>query len=64
MKAWKRMSSGKYIDLNELKLKDISVHDINVALNNIIRFNGHYKDKKPLPVAQHSYMCYLLALTL
>lgn len=55
--AWKRLSSGKYVDLNNLTLDDIDIDDINVALNGVVRFNGHYKDRPPLTVAQHTLLC-------
>lgn len=61
MPAWKRMSSGKYIDLMDLKETDLNIQDIDTSLNNIIRFTGHWKDRRPLTVAQHSYLCLLLA---
>lgn len=54
--CWKRVASGKYVDLNNLKPEDIDLYDIEVALNNIIRFTGHHKDTKPLTVAQHSVL--------
>ena len=60
-KAWKRLSSGKYIDLNALSEDDVDIKDINTALNNTIRFNGHYKDVKPLTVAQHTDLCVRIA---
>lgn len=59
--CWKRMSSGKYIDINNLKSEDLDVGDICTSLNNIIRFTGHYKDVPPLTVAEHSILCYILA---
>lgn len=52
--ATKRVSSGKYVDLNALTESDIDVKDIDKALNHIYRFTGHYKDKEPLTVAQHT----------
>lgn len=61
MKAWKRLAEGQYVDLYNLSLRDINIVDINRSLNKIIRFNGHYKDKEPLTVAQHTYLCLELA---
>ena len=54
MKAPKRMASGKYLDLANLQPEDILLSDINTSLNTIYRFTGHYKDAKPLTVAQHT----------
>lgn len=59
--AWKRLSSGRYVDLNSLRSEDIDVHDIETSLNHIIRFTGHYKSRPPLTVAQHSLLCLNLA---
>lgn len=59
--AWKRLSSGKYIDLNNLTVADIDIGDINTSLNNTVRFNGHWKDEKPLTVAQHTDLCLRIA---
>lgn len=58
---WKRVSSGKYLDLGNLKEEDLDIKDIQISLNQIKRFTGHHKDEEPLTVAQHSYLCYLLA---
>lgn len=52
--ATKRLSSGKYIDLSDLKVEDVSLTDIDRSLNLIHRFTGHWKDNKPLTVAQHT----------
>lgn len=59
--AWKRMSSGKYIDLNNFRPEDVDIGDIETSLNNIIRFTGHGKDQTPLSVAQHSLLCLHMA---
>ncbi len=59
--AWKRMSSGKYLDLNCLLPEDILLSDIETSLNNQVRFGGHWKDMPPLTVAQHSYLCLEMA---
>ena len=61
MKAWKRLAGGRYVDLNNLTVDDIDIDDINVALNHVYRFNGHYKDNKPLTVAQHTLLCVHIA---
>lgn len=61
MNAWKRMSTGRYIDLKDFKEEDVDLHDIEVSLNNTLRFNGHAKDRQPLTVAQHSLLCLELA---
>jgi hypothetical protein len=60
-KCWKRMSSGKYVDVNNLTEDQLDIKDIEVSLNHIIRFNGHYSDVEPLTVAQHSFLCLTLA---
>lgn len=59
--AWKRMASGRYVDLNNIQHKDLDIKDINTSLNNIVRFDGHYSEHKPLTVAQHSLLCLKLA---
>lgn len=59
--CWKRMSSGKYIDMENFTLGDVDISDIEVSLNKIIRFTGHYADVNPLTVAQHSMLCLSLA---
>lgn len=59
-KQWKRMSSGKYIALNESYGWEPDINDINTSLNQMKRFNGHHKDEEPLTVAQHSYLCMLV----
>lgn len=62
--AWKRMSSGRYVDLNNLSVDDIDLYDIEVSLNNTRRFNGHAGDRDPLTVAQHSLLCVWIAQAL
>ena len=54
--APKRLSGGKYVDLNNFTEKDVSIDDIDRSLNYIYRFTGHWKDKPPLTVAQHSLL--------
>ena len=58
---WKRLSSGQYIDLGNLKEEDLNIKDVEASLNFIPRFTGHHKDEDPLTVAQHSYLCYYMA---
>lgn len=62
--CWKRMSSGKYVDLNNLTEDMIDLGDINMSLNHIYRFTGHHKNRAPLTVAQHSKLCLMLAQTM
>lgn len=59
--CWKRMSSGKYIDLANFTSEDVEIADIEVSLNQIVRFTGHYSDVPPLTVAEHSLLCLQLA---
>jgi len=59
--AWKRVASGKYIDLKNLSVDDLNIEDVDISINNILRFTGHYKDHSPLTVAQHSNLCLRLA---
>lgn len=59
--AWKRLSSGAYIDLNNFNEEDVNIDDIETSLNMTYRFNGHGKEADPLTVAQHSYLCLQLA---
>ena len=54
---WKRLSSGKYVDIGNLQPDDVSIEDVETSLNHIYRFTGHHKDEKPLTVAQHSLLC-------
>jgi hypothetical protein len=58
---WKRLSSGKYVDIGNLQPDDVSIEDVETSLNHIYRFTGHHKDEKPLTVAQHSLLCLRLA---
>lgn len=51
-----RMSSGRYVNLETLNHDDIDVYDISNSLNQLKRFVGHYKDKEPLTVAQHTFL--------
>ena len=59
---WQRMSSGRYVDMGDFKEEDVDLKDINVSLNHMIRFNGHHSDFEPLTVAQHSLLCYNMAV--
>lgn len=61
MAAWKRLSSGKYVDLLNLTKDDVDLGDITTSLNMTYRFNGHHKDAAPLTVAQHSLLCLNIA---
>lgn len=63
-KAWKRMASGKYVDLNDMRPDDFDIEDVNTSLNHLIRFNGHFKDVPPLTVAQHTQLCVDIAKTI
>jgi hypothetical protein len=64
MLAPKRLSSGRYVDLSNITAKDIDIEDIVKPLNLIYRFTGHWKDKKPLTVAQHTLLTYNIAVEL
>lgn len=59
--ATKRLSSGVYVDLANLTPDDIDIKDINTSLNYIYRFTGHFKDKEPLTVAQHTKLAVQVA---
>lgn len=59
--AWKRLSTGRYVDLNNFHKADVDLKDIENSLNLTYRFNGHGADFKPLTVAQHSWLCLSLA---
>lgn len=61
MSSWKRMSSGKYIDLDNFTIDDVDIEDINRSLNLTYRFSGHFADEPPLTVAQHTLLCLHLA---
>lgn len=60
MPQWKRVTSGKYVDLLDFKPEDVNLLDIETALNRIVRFTGH-GEIQPLTVAQHSWLCWQLA---
>lgn len=59
--CWKRMSSGRYVDLMALTSETMEIWDIETSLNYIQRFTGHFKDREPLSVAQHSLLCLTMA---
>jgi len=59
--CWERLASGKYVDINNLTTDDLTIGDVDTSLNHTTRFNGHFKNVEPLTVAQHSYLCYILA---
>jgi len=54
MRLPKRVSSGRYVDLNNLTVDDVDITDISKSLNYLYRFTGHHKDVEPLTVAQHT----------
>lgn len=56
MAAWKRLSTGKYVDLLQFTEDDVDIVDINTSLNYTYRFSGHHKDAVPLTVAQHTVL--------
>lgn len=56
-----RVSSGKLVDIGDLKEEDICLDDIERSLNHINRFTGHNNLRKPLTVAQHSLLCLKIA---
>ncbi len=60
MPQWKRVTSGKYVDLLDFKPEDVNLQDIETALNRTVRFTGH-GEIQPLTVAQHSWLCWQLA---
>lgn len=60
----KRLSSGKYVDLSNLSIDDIDIEDISRSLNYIYRFTGHWKDREPLTVAEHTMLVVQLCETL
>lgn len=55
------MSSGRYIDLADPPEWEVNIDDIETSLNEVKRFNGHYKDRRPLTVAQHSLLTMMVA---
>ena len=61
MKLPKRVSSGRYVDLNDLRVDDVEISDINRSLNYLYRFTGHHKDVEPLTVAQHTKLTMMLS---
>lgn len=61
MKYPKRLSSGEYIDLSDIKRENVTLENIVPALQYIFRFTGHHADNPPLTVAQHSLLTMRLA---
>ena len=59
-----RMSSGRYIDLNNVSVDDLDIEDVNTSLNKIYRFNRQYGEVAPLTVAQHSLLSLNLSMML
>lgn len=59
MEYWKRLTSGKYVNLAVFRTEDVSLLDIETSLNRTTRFNGH-GETIPLSVAQHSWLCFKL----
>ena len=49
-----RISSGRLVDLSNFTEEDICLESISRSLNEIKRFTGHWRDKEPLTVAQHT----------
>jgi hypothetical protein len=60
--APKRMGvSGRYVDLAAFSQDDVDIRDINRSLNYIYRFTGHWRDREPLTVAQHTILTMCIA---
>lgn len=58
-----KTTTGKMVDLANFNLSVLDVKDIETSLNMTYRFNGHFMNGiAPLTVAQHSLLCYDLAL--
>lgn len=49
-----RISSGKLVDLSNFTEEDICLESISRSLNALVRFTGHWRDKEPLTIAQHT----------
>ena len=58
---YKRMSSGRLVDLANFSRKDVILSDISQAINLIYRFGGSWQRVRPLTVGQHSLLCMRLA---
>ncbi len=56
-----RISKNELVDLGNFKPEDVDLVSINRSLNNIRRFTGHYAFSPPLSVAQHTYLCTMIA---
>lgn len=51
-----RLSNGKLVDLMNPKEEDIDLFSATRSLNEIRRFTGHWKERRPLTVAQHTLL--------
>lgn len=49
-----RISSGRLVDLSNFTEEDICLESISRSLNELKRFTGHWREKEPLTVAQHT----------
>lgn len=56
MTVWKRVASGRYINLSAFSVADVDLEDILVSLSNMARFDGHSALCPPLSVLQHSIL--------
>lgn len=56
-----RISKNELVDLGNFKPEDVDLESISRSLNNIKRFTGHYAFSRPLSVAQHTYLCTMIA---
>jgi len=56
---WIQTASGKKVEIQNVKPKDIDMFDIAHSLSNICRFVGHTKNF--YSVADHSVLCYMIA---
>jgi len=56
-----RVSKNELVDLGNFKPEDVDLFSINRSLNNLKRFCGHYAYSPPLSVAQHTYLCKMIA---
>lgn len=55
MQAWKRTTTGRYIDLNLMRPSDVDLEDVISSLSRMVRFDGH-GEREPLSVLQHSLL--------
>lgn len=56
-----RISKNELVDLGDFKPEDVDLESISRSLNNLKRFTGHYSFSRPLSVAQHTYLCTMIA---